>query len=127
VALKTQGTMFKREGVDVAEVTGFTGPDGEANEIDVTHLRSTAKEYLQGLGDEGNIAITGWVAPDDPGQIAMRADRDAQIASTYSLTLTDGTVLTFEAFCKQFGLAAAPDGAVALNVALRITGPVTWT
>src|SRR5262245_45788282 len=129
MALKTQGIIFRRAGVDVAEISGFTGPDGEANEIDVTNLRSTAKEYLMGLGNEGNISFTGFLNNQDAGQIAMRGDRDNQTSATYSLVLTDTppTTLTFTAFCKKFGLAAAPDGALALDVGLRITGKVTWS
>jgi len=129
MALKTQGIILKRAGVEVAEISGFTGPDGEATEIDVTHLRSLAKEYLQGLPDEGNISFTGFLKPSDAAQVGLRTDRDAQAANTYSLTLTDSppTVLTFQAFVKQFGLSAAPDGAIALNLSMRITGAVAWT
>ena len=129
MALKSQGVILKRAGVAVAQISGFTGPDGEATEIDVTHLGSTAKEYLQGLPDEGNITFTGFLDPDDTAQVGLRTDRDAQVANTYSLTLTDSpaTVLTFSAFVKQFALAGAPDGAITLNLSMRITGPVTWS
>lgn len=128
MALKTQGVLLKREGITVAEISGFNGPDGEATDIDVTHLASVAKEYLQGLPDEGNITFQGWVNPADPAQSAIRADRDAQTSSTYTLHLTDTppTVLTFTAFCKQFAIEGAPDGAIALNLGLRITGAVSW-
>jgi hypothetical protein len=36
---------------EVKEITKFQGFDGQAAEIDTTHLRSTAKEYLMGLQD----------------------------------------------------------------------------
>jgi hypothetical protein len=129
MALKTQGVILKRAGVEVAEISGFNGPDGEAGEIDVTHLRSAAKEYLQGLANEGNITFTGFLAPSDSAQSGMRADRDAQVAGAYSLTLTDdpATVLSFSAFVKSFAISGAPDGAIALNVSMRITGAVTWS
>jgi len=129
MALKTQGVVLKRAGVAVAEISGFSGPDGEATEIDVTHLGSVAKEYLQGLADEGNITFNGFLSPDDTAQAGLRADRDAQVANTYTLTLTDTppTVLTFSAFVKQFAIAGAPDGAITLNVSMRITGAVAWS
>ena len=127
MAIKSQGSFLKRAGVEVAEISSFSGPDGEASEIDVTHLRSTAKEYLQGLGDEGNITLSGFLKASDAAQVGLRTDRDAQTSSAYSLTLSDGTVLTFTAFCKQFGISNAVDGATILNVTLRITGIVTWS
>ncbi len=129
MALKTQGVFLTRNGVEVAEITGFDGPDGEAGKIDVTHLRATRKLYLQGLADEGNISFQGLLNPDDAAQMSMKADRDAQSSSTYALNLTDEppTVLTFEAFCSAFKISGAPDGAIALAATLQITGEVVWS
>jgi hypothetical protein len=129
MALKSQGVILKRAGTEVAEISGFNGPDGEATEIDVTHLRSVAHEYLQGLPNEGNITFTGFLNPSDTAQAGLRTDRDAQVANSYSLTLTNTppTVLSFSAFVKQFALAGAPDGAITLNLSMRITGAVTWS
>lgn len=129
MALKSQGVFLKRAGVEIGELTGFTGPDGESNEIDVTHLRSIQKEYLVGLSVAGNISFTGWWLPNDPAQVAMRADQIAQTSATYTMTLTDTppSVMTFTAFVKQMGMAVAPDGAIALNGSLRITGAPVWS
>lgn len=128
MALKSQGVTLRRAGVIVGELTGITGPDGESNEIDVTHLRSIQKEYLVGLSEAGNLSFTGWWAPTDPAQIAMRADQLAQTSAVYTLTLTDTppSVGTFTGFVKQMGMAIAPDGAIALNGSIRITGELVW-
>jgi hypothetical protein len=129
VALKTQGSVLKRNGVEVAQITGLNGPDGEAATIDVTHLQSVRKEYLVGLADEGTIGVTGWVDPDDTAQMGMKADRDASNASPYTIELTDTppTVLSFTAYCPQFAVAAQPDGAWALTATLRVTSEVIWS
>jgi hypothetical protein len=129
MALKSQGVFLTRAGIEIGAITGFTGPDGESNEIEVTHLRSVQKEYLIGLADAGNISFTGWWIPNDPAQVAMRADQISQTSATYTLTLTDipPSVMTFTGFVKQMAMAIAPDGAVALNGSLRITGAPVWT
>jgi hypothetical protein len=129
MALKSQGVYISRAGVEVGQLTGITGPDNQANEIDVTHLRSLAKEYLTGLNDAGSLAFTGWWDPADPAQIAMRADQDAQTSAVYTLTLTNTppSVMTFTAFVKQMSMAIAPDGAIGLNGSLRITGLPVWS
>jgi hypothetical protein len=129
MALKSQGVVLKRAGVAIAEITGLNGPDGEAAQIDVTHLGSVRKQYLVGLADEGNIGITGWLAPDDAGQSGMKDDRDASSSSPYTIELTDSppTVLSFTAFCPQYAIAIQPDGAIALNATLRVTGEVMWS
>src|SRR5687768_11048706 len=128
-ALKSQGVFLKRAGIEIGQMTGFTGPDNESSEIDVTHLRSTGKEYLTGLMDAGNLSFTGFWDPADPAQVAMRNDQAAQTSSVYTLTLTDTppSVMTFTAFVKQMGMSIAPDGAIGLTGSLRITGAPTWS
>ena len=129
MARKSQGGILQRGGVEVAEITGLDGPDGEANEIDVTHLRSIQKEYLIGLSDPGNMNFTGWWNPSDPAQTAMRADSLNQTPAVYTVTLTDTppSVLTFTAYVKAMKPAIAPDGAIGLTGARRITGNAVWS
>lgn len=129
MALKTQGVYLSRAGVEVAEITGFSGPTKTSPEIDVTHLRSTAKEFLTGLADPGEITFTGWLNTTDAAQLAIRADQDSQSVSAYTLTLTDTppTVISFNASVREFTPSGQPDGAIALALALRITGLPVWS
>jgi hypothetical protein len=127
MAIKTQGTVLRRNGVAVAELTGFDGPTKVTNFIEVTHMGSTGKEFLGGLADPGSMTFSGWFNPTDPAQLAIRADQDAQTSSTYTLTLSDGSVMTLVAFVEEFTISGAPDQGVALNLALRISGNPTWS
>src|SRR5688572_29223382 len=126
MAIKTQGTILRRNGVAVAELTGFDGPQKVTNFIEVTNLASTGKEFLGGLPDPGSMTFGGWFNFDDPAQAAIQADQTAQTSATYTLMLSNGKVLTMTAFVEEFTISGAPDAAVALNLVLRISGDPVW-
>lgn len=137
-ALKAQGVKLEIDNdgsspysyIEVGEVTDL--PDiggGEAADIDVTHLRSTAREYLVGLPDGGSISLSGNLVPDDAGQAEMRTAMDAQTPRHFRITLTDtapATTVEFDAYVKRFAFSAAVDSKIAFTATLRVTGPVVW-
>jgi hypothetical protein len=59
-----QGTLLQRESslgsasfTTIANCTGWDGPSTENPEIDVTALTSTAKEFIGGLIDYGELTL----------------------------------------------------------------------
>lgn len=144
VANQTSGT-FELKGVDATGYTAYAsggtaalktmtavgecqgiGPgfDGEASEIDVTHLLSTAKEYLLGLQDFGNVSMTLFLtSPNDTGQTRMRAIKASATAEAFTITLPSGQVAAFMAFVKSFPFSQiSPDAALQASPSLRVTG-----
>lgn len=112
--------------LSVGAVTNLLGFDGTATEIDVTNLQSTAKEYLIGLQDFGNVTMTVWLV-SDAGQVKLRSLKTAAAAAAFTISLSDGSVAAFAALCKQFSFdAGGPDSAVKGNVTLRVTGAPSW-
>jgi hypothetical protein len=110
----------------VGAVTNLTGFDGTASEIDVTNLQSTAKEFLIGLQDFGNVTLAIFLATDT-GQTRLRAIKTAALVTAFTIGLSDGSVSAFAALCKQFSFdAGGPDSAVKGNVTLRVTGAPSW-
>jgi hypothetical protein len=110
----------------VGAVTNLTGFDGTASEIDVTNLLSTAKEFLIGLQDFGNVTLSIFLATD-AGQARLRAIKTSAAVTAFTIALSDGTVSAFAALCKQFSFdAGGPDNAVKGNVTLRVTGAPSW-
>lgn len=117
----------------VGEVKSFQGPGGQAADIDVTSLQSTAKEFRRGLQDEGEISFDVNLVPDDVGQLFCRVAR-AEVGSPYGkrtfeivLPDDDETTLTFEAFVKGFSISGGVDDVVKAAIALRVTGAVDWS
>jgi hypothetical protein len=111
---------------EIGEVTDFSGPDGSASEIDVTHLRSTAKEFLMGLPDEGNISLSINWDQSDLGQAAIAAARTARTEETFKITYSDGSTATFDGYVLGLTSSGSIDGKVDGSITIRITGAVTW-
>lgn len=111
---------------EIGEITDFSGPDGTANEIDTTHLTSTAKEFLMGLPDEGNISLSMNWAPTDTGQIAAIAARKARTEKDFKITYSDNSTATFKAYVLGLSSGAGVDSKVNGSMTLRITDEVAW-
>ena len=132
-AIEAQGFLFKIGNGDspltyteVAEVKSFTGFDGAAAEIDVTHLQSTAKEFLMGLQDYGSFNIDTNYLSGDAGQVLMRAAKDSREVQDLQITFSDLTTATFQGFVLSAPTSGAVDAAVDGSFAVRITGDVTF-
>jgi hypothetical protein len=117
----------------IGEVKSFNGPGGQAGDIDVTTLESTAKEFRRGLQDEGEISLECNFEPTDPGQIFCRVAR-AETGSPFGqrnfeivFPNSPPTTLTFAAFVKGFAISGGVDDVNKLALALRVTGPVTFS
>lgn len=104
----------------------MNGFDGQASEIDVTNLSSTAKEIRLGLVDFGQIQFEMDHDNTDAGQAALLSNYNAGTSKQFQMTLPNANVATFTAFVKQFTKTLGVDQVVKGNVALRISGSVTW-
>lgn len=111
----------------ISEVKGVDGPGGQAAEIDVTDLSSTAKEFVLGLQDEGDLTLDMNYIPADTQHAQLRSDRAAGTARNYRMSFTDSpvTTWTFSARVKGFSIGNSVDGVTGLTTTLRITGAIT--
>jgi hypothetical protein len=117
---------------NVCEARNFTGFDGQASEIDVTTMCSTAMEFVPGLQDFGAFNYTMNFVPSDPAQVIMRQAKSKGQTLWWKLTLpvdANGDPLgtwLFQAFVRQMTLAGGVNAALESNVVLRITGEPTF-
>lgn len=111
----------------ISEISNIDGPGGQANEIDVTDLDSTAKEFILGLQDEGDITIDINYIPGNTRHAALRADRSAGTQRNYRISFTDSpvTTWTFAALVKGFSISNGVDGKTTASVTLRVSGAIT--
>lgn len=114
--------------LDMGEVVSFSDLDGGTSaEIDVTHMRSTAKEYLIGLPDSGTFSMEVNTIFGDTGQDEFRTARRARTSRNFRVTLPDDstTVLKFKGFPMTSPVSGGVDQKLATTMTVRITGPVT--
>lgn len=125
-AYSSGGTLTAHTMTDIGEVKSFGGFDGSAPEIDTTHIRSTAKEYLIGLQDFGTVSL-GISLVTDAGQAKLRALKATGAIGTFSCELSDGRVCAFRGYVQTFTLdPLTPDSSVTGSVTIRVTGEPAW-
>lgn len=130
VPVLCQGTTFSFNSIAIGGVQSMSGfASGKAKEIDVTTLASTAKEYLQGLQDNGGFTLEMVRNGDDVGQIELLTEKAAQLAKTMVITLPSSTnnVATFTAFCTSLSTDLNADGIAMGKADFRITGAIVWS
>lgn len=130
--LDAQGTTLTIEsalGVPVLIecISSFTGMTGQASDIDVTCLTSTAREFRQGLQDFGDFTIELMRDPAQVGQLEMEIAKNSQDIRTFALTLPGGPVATFDGYVKGLTTSGGVDAVVTGTATIKITGPVVWT
>lgn len=111
---------------EVKEISNFSGFDGQAAEIDKTHLQSAAKEFLMGLQDFGNMQLDCNHLPADAGQVILRTAKGDRVKRTFRLTFSDASTAVFDAFVLSNALSGGVDAKVDGSFSLRITGSVTF-
>lgn len=148
--VKTQGTeIFLLDDTDsgnevrkIGAVTGFSGVGGEAGEIDVTDMDSTAREFLVALQDNGTVTINFDYDPQDTSQQTLdslvggankrfvvclsEAGTDVSYTSQFELP-TDRTTFDFNAGVRSFQLDGQADDAWRGTMTLRVSGDITKT
>lgn len=112
----------------IGNTRSFSGFDGSASELDRSNLASTAKEYLLGLVDYGNLSVEYDLDNSDAGQIAMQSKFDSGILTGFKLVLPNSATAAFNAYVKKLPVSGGVDAIVRRSgVDLRISGPVTWS
>jgi hypothetical protein len=123
------GTFTPKTMTSLGDVRAIgPGFDGEASEIDVTSLSSTAKEYLLGLQDFGNVRVGLFLpAGADAGHARLRALKESAAVEAFSIQTASGQITAFMALVKSFSFdEISPDGALQGSVNLRVTNAPSW-
>ena len=113
----------------IGEVIDFSGPGGQANVIDVTHLNSTAKEKMMGIRDEGQLTLTVNHNATDAGQVNLIADRASRTLRKVVIAFSDASsyFAIFDGYCLGYSIAGGVDDKVTANVVIEIADAVTYT
>jgi len=133
---ETQGTTLKRGDGGApevfAEVPLITNidPIGVARSLqDVTHLKSTAREYRLQIKDGQEINVEGFYDPSDAQHEGLRSDLDDGTRRNFKIELTDGpaTVISFTALVTNWSLGVPIDNVYPLRFTLKPTGDLVWS
>ena len=132
-AVSTQGFLLEvsiDDGTTYLEVSQNTDiPDvsQEASDLDATNLQSTAKEYINGLQDSQAVTLTGQRVVASVGQNALRDNAGAASTFMFRNTYSDGSILSYSATIKKFGVTGGVDAVMMFTVSIRPSGAQVWS
>ncbi len=110
----------------VTEVVSFDGPSASSDTYDVSNMASTAREFVAGLIDNGELTLE---INYDPGVHDAIADLVGGASQATTITFPDAaaTVVTIaSSFVTGFAPSGERDGILTATVTLKISGTVDW-
>lgn len=127
------GTQLKRAGTTLVALQSLSGPNLQAETIDVTthDSASAVREFVAGLIDAGEISGVMVYDPNVASQQQYWTDLLARTTQAYTIVFphTGGIeTVAFNAMVTGFGpIEAQPDGAVTAPFTLKVSGVPTWS
>src|ERR1041385_6875809 len=135
-AFSAQGTKVKRGNgatvevfTDIPDVKSIGGPTGSSDLLEATNLDSTAKEYVLGLADSGEIRLGLDWDPTSVQQQGMFTDWQNRTRRNFRIIFSDtgAAQLDFAAFVQNYEVSGGANAIVEANITLKITGAITFT
>jgi hypothetical protein len=131
----SQGTLLQRESslgsasfTTIANVKSWSGPSTENPEIDVTSLTSTAKEFIGGLIDYGELSLELHFDPNNATHQQLFSDMEASppTVTGWRIQFQTPTInFYWSAFVKTFSISGEVDSAISGSLTLRLSGART--
>lgn len=110
----------------IGGLVSFSAFDGQASEIDITDLDSTAKEFIMGLQDFGTFTGETNYLPSDAGQTRMRALKASREVESFTFTDSAGNTATFNGYVTSNPFSGGVDAKIDGSFGIRITGAVVF-
>lgn len=116
--------------VEIGEVRSFNMPTEEADEHEVTHLKSPdrRKEYIQGLIDGGEVEASINYVPGSASDLLLSDARDTGTTRAVRFIIPDQTgtpawQVTTSGFVRRYSPdSIEPNTPITATVVIRITG-----
>lgn len=125
-AYTSGGTATSQTMLEVGQVRSIDGYDGEAPDIDVSDLRSTAVENLVGLQDFGGLRLDIWHDYTSTAHTKMRALKAGGTVGYFAITQTDGAISAMAALVKSFTWQSQQNSAYGGSSALKFRNEPSW-
>lgn len=113
----------------VGDIVSMSGPSITKEEIEVTALDSTAKEFIGALDDPGEITLELNWNPQDAEHVLLRSDAEGSATGNFRIVWNDvsSTQVDFNAEVMEFSINTEANVAVKASVRLKINGALTWS
>lgn len=113
----------------IADVVSLNGPGIVKDEIEVTALDSTSKEYIGALQDNGEMTLELNMNFQDAQQVGLRQDAEGTTQRNYRIVFNDvsSTQIDFLGEVMEFSITTEANDAVKASCRVKVSGALTWT
>lgn len=116
----------------IGEVTNFKGPTEKAPQLDATSFDSTAREFIAGLPDNGEVTFDVNFVGNNAQQQGLRTDLRNGTLRNFKIIINDHlvspTTVSFAAIVTQAPeLGGGVDSVLKGSVTLRVSGTATYS
>jgi len=111
---------------EVKEIKNFKAFNGQASEIDVTHLQSAGKEFRMGLQDWGNCTFDTNYVSSDAGQALLKTCKGTRQKVYFKMTCSNGLVITFTGYVLSLNLSGGVDSILEASYDVRVSGDAAF-
>lgn len=133
-AIYSKTNLYIRSGsseIEIPNVTNIGGPNFTKQEIEVTTMSSTAKEYkAAALSDAGTLTFGLQYNPSDATHAYIVSQSANQGTSTdlFKIKFSDGTNWRFSGSLLEFNITAdnPSQGVLTSNCSVRLSGAVNF-
>lgn len=121
------GTTISFGGTNVGGIENIGLPEQSKDDVELTdHSSAGDREYVPGLREGGTVGLEGNNLPADAGQMALRANYDADgTDGAVVITLPNGTTYTFDGYVNALGGDNPFDAEASFTASIKVTGAVT--
>jgi len=131
-ATRSIGTQLRIGLNGIGNLSSISSPSMTTEEIDVTTLDSEGgfREFIAGFSDPGEVSISGFFVPGNPGQAALMTAFLAKTIEEFEIIYPAklGVSWAFDAYVSAFQVTSETENAIEFEATLRVTGysaPVT--
>ena len=133
MAIPAKGVLFAVDFtggtyVTISERTSISGPSWEVRTTEVTHLDSSAAQYLATIPDGGEVSCEFFYDPDNSSHSALTDLMATPAVVSIRITFTDPspTTYTMDAILTGFEPdVGSVDDAVIASASFKVTGLIT--
>lgn len=130
MAIKSQGTTVEVDisstDTVISETMSISPIGSSSNLVDSTHLSSTRREYIGGLGDGAEVTLSGNYVKNDAGQEYLRDNQDSTQA--FTITYSNSDTAEFSGVILSWNVGPFEvEGKVPFESRVKISGAITWT
>lgn len=111
------------------DVVSLNGPGIVKDEIEVTALDSTSKEYIGALQDNGEMSLELNVNFQDPIQVLLRSDAEGSAQGNFRVVFNDvsSTQIDFTGEVMEYSITTEANDAVKASARIKVSGALTWS